>query len=69
MTVEWMKYAQSLTNRPMKAMLTGPVTMLQWSFVRDDQPQATGTASQTLSVTSDDPNHSSKSIHVIGVGK
>lgn len=40
MTVEWMKYAQSLTNRPMKAMLTGPVTMLQWSFVRDDQPGA-----------------------------
>lgn len=40
MTVEWMKYAQSLTKRPMKAMLTGPVTILQWSFVRDDQPRA-----------------------------
>jgi 5-methyltetrahydropteroyltriglutamate--homocysteine methyltransferase len=40
MTVDWIKYAQSLTNRPLKAMLTGPVTMLQWSFVRDDQPHA-----------------------------
>jgi 5-methyltetrahydropteroyltriglutamate--homocysteine methyltransferase len=41
MTVRWSKYAQSLTTRPMKAMLTGPVTILQWSFVRDDQPRAT----------------------------
>jgi 5-methyltetrahydropteroyltriglutamate--homocysteine methyltransferase len=40
MTVEWSAYAQSLTNRPMKGMLTGPVTMLQWSFVRDDIPRA-----------------------------
>ncbi len=40
MTVTWAAYAQSLTNRPMKGMLTGPVTMLQWSFVRDDQPRA-----------------------------
>lgn len=37
-TVEWAKYAQSLTNKPMKGMLTGPVTILAWSFVRDDQP-------------------------------
>jgi 5-methyltetrahydropteroyltriglutamate--homocysteine methyltransferase len=40
MTVEWWRYAQSLTERPMKGMLTGPVTILQWSFVRDDQPRA-----------------------------
>ncbi|MDP3483497.1 MAG: 5-methyltetrahydropteroyltriglutamate--homocysteine S-methyltransferase [Sulfuricella sp.] len=40
MTVEWAAYAQSLTARPMKGMLTGPVTILQWSFVRDDQPRA-----------------------------
>jgi 5-methyltetrahydropteroyltriglutamate--homocysteine methyltransferase len=39
MTVEWSTYAQSLTQRPMKGMLTGPITMLQWSFVRDDQPR------------------------------
>ncbi|WP_242904880.1 5-methyltetrahydropteroyltriglutamate--homocysteine S-methyltransferase [Actinomadura terrae] len=40
MTVEWAAYAQSLTDRPVKGMLTGPVTMLAWSFVRDDQPLA-----------------------------
>ena len=40
MTVRWSKFAQSLTPRPMKGMLTGPVTVLQWSFVRDDQPRA-----------------------------
>lgn len=39
MTVTWSQYAQSLTAKPMKGMLTGPVTMLQWSFVRDDQPR------------------------------
>ncbi|MGH7587067.1 MAG: 5-methyltetrahydropteroyltriglutamate--homocysteine S-methyltransferase [Gemmatimonadota bacterium] len=39
-TVEWWKYAQSCTDRPVKGMLTGPVTMLQWSFVRDDQPRS-----------------------------
>ena len=38
MTVGWATYAQSLTDRPLKGMLTGPVTMLAWSFVRDDQP-------------------------------
>jgi len=40
MTVDWIKYAQSLTDKPMKGMLTGPVTILNWSFVRDDQPRA-----------------------------
>ena len=40
MTVEWTRYAQSLTRKPMKGMLTGPITMLQWSFVRDDQPRS-----------------------------
>lgn len=39
MTVEWSKYAQSLTQKVMKGMLTGPITILQWSFVRDDQPR------------------------------
>ncbi|MCX4637675.1 5-methyltetrahydropteroyltriglutamate--homocysteine S-methyltransferase [Streptomyces platensis] len=38
MTVRWTRYAQSHTDRPVKGMLTGPVTMLAWSFVRDDQP-------------------------------
>ncbi|AMJ58071.1 MULTISPECIES: 5-methyltetrahydropteroyltriglutamate--homocysteine S-methyltransferase [Stenotrophomonas] len=40
MTVRWSQYAQSLTDKPMKGMLTGPVTVLQWSFVRDDQARA-----------------------------
>lgn len=40
MTVGWTRYAQSLTKRPMKGMLTGPVTILNWSFVRDDQPRS-----------------------------
>ncbi len=39
MTVRWSQFAQTLTKRPMKGMLTGPVTILQWSFVRDDQPR------------------------------
>jgi 5-methyltetrahydropteroyltriglutamate--homocysteine methyltransferase len=40
MTVRWSQYAQSLSDRPVKGMLTGPVTILQWSFVRDDQPRS-----------------------------
>lgn len=40
MTVRWTQYAQSLSDRPVKGMLTGPVTILQWSFVRDDQPES-----------------------------
>src|SRR5260221_956284 len=40
MTVRWAQFAQSLTTRPVKGMLTGPVTIMQWSFVRDDQPRS-----------------------------
>jgi 5-methyltetrahydropteroyltriglutamate--homocysteine methyltransferase len=40
LTVRWSAYAQSLTDKPVKGMLTGPVTILNWSFVRDDQPRA-----------------------------
>lgn len=40
MTVAWISFAQSLTEKPMKGMLTGPVTLLNWSFVREDQPYA-----------------------------
>ncbi|HSX84973.1 MAG TPA: 5-methyltetrahydropteroyltriglutamate--homocysteine S-methyltransferase, partial [Cellvibrio sp.] len=39
-TVSWARYAQSLSQKPVKGMLTGPITMLFWSFVRDDQPRA-----------------------------
>src|SRR5207253_6974722 len=40
MTVRWSRFAQSKTDRPVKGMLTGPVTILQWSFVRNDQPRS-----------------------------
>jgi len=40
MTVEWTRYAQSLTSKPMRGMLSGPITMLFWSFVRDDLPRS-----------------------------
>jgi len=43
MTVKWSSFAAAQTDRPMKGMLTGPVTILQWSFVRDDQPRETTT--------------------------
>ncbi|NCB07243.1 MAG: 5-methyltetrahydropteroyltriglutamate--homocysteine S-methyltransferase, partial [Bacteroidia bacterium] len=50
MTVEISKYAQSLTRKPVKGMLTGPVTILQWSFVRDDQPRKDTTIQIALAV-------------------
>ncbi|WP_395750365.1 5-methyltetrahydropteroyltriglutamate--homocysteine S-methyltransferase [Prosthecobacter sp.] len=50
MTVRWSKFAQSLTTRPMKGMLTGPVTILQWSFVRDDQPRSETTRQIALAI-------------------
>ncbi len=50
MTVEWIKYAQSLTDKPMKGMLTGPVTILNWSFVRDDQPRSTSCYQLALAI-------------------
>lgn len=50
MTVRWSVYAQSLTKRPMKGMLTGPVTILQWSFVRDDQPRSETTRQIALAI-------------------
>lgn len=50
MTVETTRYAQSLTTRHMKGMLTGPVTMLQWSFVRDDQPRETTALQLALAI-------------------
>ncbi|MCS0504739.1 5-methyltetrahydropteroyltriglutamate--homocysteine S-methyltransferase [Ancylobacter mangrovi] len=40
MTVDWWRYAQSVTQKPMKGMITGPVTILNWSFVRDDVPRS-----------------------------
>ena len=48
MTVEWIKFAQSQTLKIMKGMLTGPVTILNWSFVRDDQPRSASCAQLAL---------------------
>lgn len=50
MTVATTQYAQSLTDKPVKGMLTGPVTMLQWSFVRDDQPRETTALQLALAI-------------------
>ena len=50
MTVEWIQYAASLTKRPMKGMLTGPVTILNWSFVRDDQPRSVSCQQLALAI-------------------
>ena len=50
MTVDWIRYAQSLTKKPMKGMLTGPVTILNWSFVRDDQPRSVSCMQLALAI-------------------
>ena len=50
MTVEWIEYAASLTDKPMKGMLTGPVTLLNWSFVRDDQPRSVSCKQLALAI-------------------
>lgn len=50
MTVPWTQYAQSLTSKPMKGMLTGPVTILNWSFVRDDQPRSVSCLQLALAI-------------------
>lgn len=50
MTVAWITYAQSLTSKPMKGMLTGPVTILNWSFVRDDQPRSVSCKQLALAI-------------------
>jgi 5-methyltetrahydropteroyltriglutamate--homocysteine methyltransferase len=50
MTVAWTEYAASLTRKPMKGMLTGPVTILNWSFVRDDQPRSVSCKQLALAI-------------------
>ena len=51
MSVKWWAYAASRTNKPMKAVLTGPLTMLRWSFVRDDQPLEDTAAQLALAIS------------------
>ncbi|SFQ49562.1 5-methyltetrahydropteroyltriglutamate--homocysteine methyltransferase [Amycolatopsis arida] len=67
MTVEWATFAQSLTDRPVKGMLTGPVTMLAWSFVRDDQPLADTARQVALAVRDEVHDLEAAGIRVIQV--
>lgn len=67
MTVEWIKYAQSLTDKPVKGMLTGPVTILAWSFVRDDQPLAETANQVALAIRDETVDLQSAGIAVIQV--
>ena len=67
MTVDWIKYAQSLTDKPMKGMLTGPVTMLNWSFVRDDQPRRESCLQLALAVRQEVLDLEAAGINVIQI--
>ena len=67
MTVDWSSYAQSLTRKPMKGMLTGPVTILQWSFVRDDQPRSATTLQIALAIRDEVQDLENAGIKVIQV--
>lgn len=67
MTVNWTSYAQSLTRKPMKGMLTGPVTILQWSFVRDDQPRSATTLQIALAIRDEVADLEKAGIKVIQV--
>lgn len=67
MTVEWIKYAQSLTSKPMKGMLTGPVTILNWSFVRDDQPRAVSCYQLALAIREEVLDLEKAGIHIIQI--
>ncbi|WP_324650277.1 5-methyltetrahydropteroyltriglutamate--homocysteine S-methyltransferase [Georgenia sp. H159] len=66
-TVEWSSYAASLTDKPVKGMLTGPVTILAWSFVRDDQPLADTAAQVALALRDEVADLESAGIGVIQV--
>lgn len=67
MTVDWLTYAQSLTDRPVKGMLTGPVTMLMWSFVRDDQPESDTCLQLALALRDEVKDLEAAGFHVIQV--
>ena len=67
MTVDWISYAQSLTDKPVKGMLTGPVTILAWSFVRDDQPLAETAAQVALAIRDETVDLQSAGIAIIQV--
>ncbi|HEY5357525.1 MAG TPA: 5-methyltetrahydropteroyltriglutamate--homocysteine S-methyltransferase [Streptosporangiaceae bacterium] len=66
-TVNWTAYAQSRTSKPVKGMLTGPVTMLAWSFVRDDQPLADTARQVALAIREEISDLEAAGIHIIQV--
>lgn len=66
-TVSWARYAQSLSKKPVKGMLTGPITMLFWSFVRDDQPRATTALQIALALRDEVVDLESAGIQVIQI--
>ncbi|MGH9095961.1 MAG: 5-methyltetrahydropteroyltriglutamate--homocysteine S-methyltransferase, partial [Acidimicrobiales bacterium] len=67
MTTNWAGYAQSRTSKPVKGMLTGPVTMLRWSFVRDDQPESETALQLALAIRDELVDLQSTGISVIQV--
>lgn len=67
MTVDWITYAQSLTDKPVKGMLTGPVTILAWSFVRDDQPLADSARQVALAIRDETVDLQAAGIRIIQV--
>ena len=67
MTVQWIEYAQSLTNKPMKGMLTGPVTILNWSFVRDDQARSETCKQIALAIREEVLDLEKAGIHIIQI--
>lgn len=67
MTVDWATYAQTLTDKPVKGMLTGPVTILAWSFVRDDQPLADSANQVALAIRDETIDLQSAGIAIIQV--
>ncbi|MFD0364554.1 5-methyltetrahydropteroyltriglutamate--homocysteine S-methyltransferase [Nocardia sp. GCM10030253] len=67
MTVDWITYAQSLTDKPVKGMLTGPVTILAWSFVRDDQPLADSARQVALAIRDETVDLQAAGIRIVQV--
>ncbi|WP_062984726.1 5-methyltetrahydropteroyltriglutamate--homocysteine S-methyltransferase [Nocardia anaemiae] len=67
MTVDWIAYAQSLTDKPVKGMLTGPVTILAWSFVRDDQPLVDSARQVALAIRDETVDLQAAGIRIIQV--
>jgi 5-methyltetrahydropteroyltriglutamate--homocysteine methyltransferase len=67
MTTDWIAFSQSLSERPVKGMLTGPVTMLQWSFVRDDQPRSATCEQLALAIRDEVADLEAEDIKVIQV--